>query len=442
MSETTADAFPAGHRARADLVQGFARVNVLAAPAWIAVHLSLLPDRRAGTVLAVAVALSAGYAWWASRRGQVLTASLAVIMVPWIALTAAWVVSPSMSPVAWIGLALVVVLSMLLLRRPGAILGLALVGSTVLIESSHLFAPELPPVSAAPVESQPLVLASFAMVLSAVAWVTSGALTRREASARTLDERVQNLAARLKLSSADADDIRSRLDEAMDRILEKNRFATFGRLAGGVTHDFANMLSVVLANTELALESASEPTPRQALEDIRSAAERAGAMSSQILGFLRGDPTGVHEPVDLAAHSRDVGELLRKAVPHSVEIRTTGSPSAWIRGNPIQLTQLMFNLALNGAQAMPDGGVLEIEVARSGSCVRLRVRDTGVGMSEDVVAKIFQPLFSTKPAGEGSGLGMTVVDHIVGLHDARLEIASEVGLGTTMTVEFPAIQPA
>jgi signal transduction histidine kinase len=148
-----------------------------------------------------------------------------------------------------------------------------------------------------------------------------------------------------------------------------------------------------------------------------------------------------HRPVDLAAHCRDVGRLLRSAIPATVDVRTIASEAGWVHGNTTQLTQLIFNLALNGAQAMPDGGVLEIEIVRVGPVVRLRVADTGVGMTDEVLVKIFQPLFSTKPAGEGSGLGMTVVEHIIGAHGASLDVRSKVDLGTTMTVDFPAAAP-
>jgi signal transduction histidine kinase len=441
MSQATVHPGPWGPLNRADLVQGFARIHLIAGPAWAGLYLTLLPGRWLGAALGGVVALGAGYAWWASRRDQLLAASLAVILIPWAALTTAWMSGPLTTPVAGLGLALVVVLSLLVLRRAGAILGVGLVAATLWLTSSPVLASKLPDVAAGPVGFQAFIPAFFVALLAAVAWVTAGALSRREASAQTLGERVQDMAERLKLRSADVDDIQARLDQAIGRILEKNRFATFGRLAGGVTHDFANMLSVVLSNAELGLESSTEPTPREALEDIRAAAERAGELSAQILGFLRGDVATTHQPVDLAAHSRDIGRLLRSAIPTTVEIRAIGSEAGWVHGNTTQLTQLIFNLALNGAQAMPDGGVLELEVVRVGPVVRLRVADTGVGMSDEVLAKIFQPLFSTKPAGEGSGLGMTVVEHIVGAHGASLDIRSKLDLGTTMTVEFPAAAP-
>jgi PAS domain S-box-containing protein len=246
---------------------------------------------------------------------------------------------------------------------------------------------------------------------------------------------------------------RRRLQE--DLIAAQRREA-LGVMAGGIAHDFNNMLYVILGRAELALRKADAGSPiARDLTEIRTAARRAAGITQQILTFSRGS-LGEDSPVDLREILDEAVAMLRATLPATVKIRARcGEVPRTVLGDPTQLLQIVVNLATNSAHALRDKGYGEIDLeldgveidARSaahaplltpGSYVRLRARDTGCGMTAEVRVRALEPYFSTKPATEGSGLGLAVVDGIARRLGGSVRIESELGAGTTVDVLLPS----
>jgi signal transduction histidine kinase/CheY-like chemotaxis protein len=258
---------------------------------------------------------------------------------------------------------------------------------------------------------------------------------------------------------SDAGDVQ---DEADALQKQAQRLESLGQLAGGIAHDFNNLLAVILNYTSFVsveLEAASESdwserveTARRDLGRVTLAAERAATLTRQLLAFARQE---VVRPTVLDVNHvvSGVEEMLRRTIGEQVELVTSLSDDLWlILADPGQLEQVLVNLAVNARDAMPFGGTLTIETenvnvdlhtiaggsnARPGQNVRLRVSDTGVGMTADVVEHVFEPFFSTKEKGAGTGLGLATVFGIVGQADGDILIFSEPGLGTTFSITLP-----
>lgn len=228
-----------------------------------------------------------------------------------------------------------------------------------------------------------------------------------------------------------------------------------GQLAGGVAHDFNNLMQAVLANVELAMTREPAPTGALAehLEDIGSAGRRAADLTRQLLTFSRRQPSEP-VPVDLNVLTDDLMKMLRRLLPENVVIDIVpGRALDAVHADPSQLEQVLANLCLNACHAMPDGGQLTIELtnhavddanqaqhpwASPGRYVRLSVTDTGVGMSPEVQDRIFEPFFTTKDQHEGTGLGLSTVYGIVRQHGGMVVARSERHEGTTFDVYLAA----
>jgi len=225
-------------------------------------------------------------------------------------------------------------------------------------------------------------------------------------------------------------------------------------LAGGVAHDFNNILGVIIGYTELAAEAVTG-TPRKDLDQALDAARRAKDLVHQILVFSR-QREQERRPLALHQVVRDGMRLLRASLPATVEIRErVDRASGCILGDATQVHQLLMNLVANAEHAMRErGGVLEVAVQafavepalaaalpplQPGPHVRLRVRDTGRGMTPEVRERIFDPFFTTTPAGEGTGMGLAVVHGIVAAHGGAITVETAPGQGTTFDVYLPAL---
>jgi PAS domain S-box-containing protein len=241
------------------------------------------------------------------------------------------------------------------------------------------------------------------------------------------------------------------------------RMEVIGRLAGGVAHEFNNLLAVILnyasfVHEELIADSPSDWERRRnvALGDvsqIQQAAERGIDLTHQLLAFARRE---VVQPrvLNLNDAVGDVEALIRRTIGEDIELVTNLPDNVWpVLTDPGQVEQVLVNLAINARDAMPDGGTLRIDTANveddsvaAGSPsqprrhVRLRINDTGTGMPADVVARAFEPFFTTKAHGAGIGLGLAVVCGIVTQADATIAIHSEPGAGTTFTIMLPAME--
>jgi PAS domain S-box-containing protein len=235
---------------------------------------------------------------------------------------------------------------------------------------------------------------------------------------------------------------------------ESQKLEAVGRLAGGVAHDFNNMLAAILMQVDLAETYADLPDDvRGILKEIRDAATRAGALTRQLMLFSRKE---VLQPraLDLNACVSSMAGMLERLVREDVRLQFTLHPRPLITlADPGMLDQVILNLAVNARDAMPHGGALVIETAAQivddddtrtnpdvppGDYVCLRVRDTGSGIGTEHLPHIFEPFFTTKGMGRGTGLGLATVFGIVKQHRGAIRVASDVGRGTTFEVLFPA----
>ena len=238
---------------------------------------------------------------------------------------------------------------------------------------------------------------------------------------------------------------------------QSQKMEAMGTLAGGIAHDFNNILSAITGYAELAtLNSRGNNAAQRNLEEVLVAGQRAKELVQQILSFSR-QTEHERQPIELKSVVKEVCKFLRASLPATIEIRQsfTEGPSA-ILGDPIQMHQVVMNLCANAEHAMRErGGILELKVDRvsgathdketpphptTGSFIRLTVRDTGVGMTQDVAQRIFDPFFTTKEVGEGTGMGLAVVHGIVTSHGGCIDVQSEPGQGTTFTIDFPEIE--
>jgi PAS domain S-box-containing protein len=242
---------------------------------------------------------------------------------------------------------------------------------------------------------------------------------------------------------------------ALERKLHQTqKLDGIGRLAGGIAHDFNNLLAVILNYADLVLdELAEEAVAAGYVAEVKEAAERAAALTRQLLFFGRREVVQP-APLDINDVVVDVGRLLRRTIGEDVELRTEPADQLWpVRADHSQIEQVLLNLALNGRDAMPEGGLLTVETANvdldetyaqshvdvaPGPHVRLTVADTGQGMPAEVIERAFEPFFTTKPPGAGSGLGLATVYGIVKQAGGHIEIYSETGRGTAVRVTLPA----
>ncbi len=239
-----------------------------------------------------------------------------------------------------------------------------------------------------------------------------------------------------------------------EQLNQMRRLESVGQLAGGVAHDFNNILGVILNYAEFVAEEIGEDSPAyDDVEEIRRAAQRAAALTRQLLIFSRRD---VVRPrvLDVNAVLEDVDKLLRRAIGEHVALETRAADDLWpVEADSGQLEQVIVNLAVNARDAMPDGGHLLIETGNAeldveaaplygdlppGRYVRIVVSDTGVGMDAETVRHAFEPFFTTKAKGEGTGLGLATVYGILTEAGGAIQLYSEPGVGTTVKAYLPA----
>jgi PAS domain S-box-containing protein len=246
---------------------------------------------------------------------------------------------------------------------------------------------------------------------------------------------------------------------AEEQVRQAQRTDIVGRLAGGVTHDFNNLLMVILGFADLLAAGLESDDPRRGdVSEIRKAAERASGLARQLLTI--GRPTiAQRELLDLNSIVRDLDPLLRPLVPASIRVRIELAPGLGaVAADRGQIEQVVVNLALNARDAMPDGGELVIETREAhvqggsvpwpgaelpdGEYVVLAVRDTGQGMDETTRARLFEPFFTTKTSSGNAGLGLATVCAIVAQAGGYVSVESARGAGTTFRISLPKAAPA
>jgi signal transduction histidine kinase len=229
------------------------------------------------------------------------------------------------------------------------------------------------------------------------------------------------------------------LVQAERELRHAEKMASLGTLAGGVAHEFNNLLGGIQGCAEDAARETDPAEVRETLGVIERTARRGTAITEKLLRFARPAEPG-REEVDMAAVARDVATLVGpEASRTGVEVVVDAPEAVRLRADATGVHQVMLNLATNAIHAMPRGGRLSIRVARDGPAVRLSVTDTGVGIPAAARAKLFEPFFTTRP--EGTGLGLSVSYGIVQAHGGRIDVESAEGRGSAFTVTLPAEPP-
>ncbi|MBN2091370.1 PAS domain S-box protein [candidate division KSB1 bacterium] len=244
------------------------------------------------------------------------------------------------------------------------------------------------------------------------------------------------------------------LKETQVQLLHSQKMEAIGRLAGGVAHDFNNLLTAITGYTELLIDSIPFEAPMQAdLKEIKKAADRAAALTRQLLAFSRRQPlqTSITDLNNLVINMQ---KLLKRLLGEDIELITMLDPAlARVKVDQGQIEQVLMNLAVNARDAMPEGGMLTIKTeniileensaeaikyAHNGKFIRMSISDTGMGIEKNMLEKIFDPFFSTKGPGEGTGLGLSVVYGIIQQHEGWIHVTSESNQGAIFEIFLPA----
>ena len=254
-------------------------------------------------------------------------------------------------------------------------------------------------------------------------------------------------------ASAIARDVTSQ-KRSEELLRQAQKLEAVGRLAGGVAHDFNNVLGIVTACCELLRSRVQPDGSMQYIDNIGEAAKRGASLTRQLLTFSRRQAGGQPRLLDLNDSLREVAKLLRPLMGDDVQIIVReGNDAAVVESDPAQLDQIMLNIAVNARDAMPKGGKLILETSvqefdaalaeqhppmKAGRYVLLAVSDNGIGMDADTLSQIFEPFFTTKETGKGTGLGLATVYGIVKQNGGHIWVYSEVSRGTTFKIYLPA----
>ena len=241
---------------------------------------------------------------------------------------------------------------------------------------------------------------------------------------------------------------RRRIEEALQ---QRQRLQAVGTIAGGVAHNFNNLLTIVLGNLDLASQQGSEIARlRGHLDAARVAAERGANLTWQLLAFARRQPLRP-EPIEPSGQLRNVSNLIIESFPANIRIETDISPDLWIvEIDPSELQLALFNLAFNARDAMPGGGVLRISARNqvtnddrlglAGRYVVIEITDDGSGIPPEVLPRVFEPFMTTKEVGSGTGLGLSQVHGFVHQSGGVVDIDSAPGKGTVVRMYLPAVK--
>jgi two-component system cell cycle sensor histidine kinase/response regulator CckA len=285
-----------------------------------------------------------------------------------------------------------------------------------------------------------------------------GALVVADATGRPYDENDAQLAqtfaahAAIALENArlyqDVQRAYHDLSHTQTQLAQAQKMETVGHLAGGIAHEFNNLLTVVLGRCALLLDPLPSDDPvRRGIESIQKAAERAALLTRQLLAFSRRQalqPTAL----DVNAVVTDLLPMCRSLLGETITLTALRDVApAFVRADRTQFEQVIINLVVNARDAMPQGGELTIRTATAdldahpdlapGPYVLLAVTDTGHGMTEEIRARVFDPFFTTKGVGEGTGLGLSMAYGIVAQHGGTMAVESEEGHGSTFTMYLP-----
>jgi len=297
------------------------------------------------------------------------------------------------------------------------------------------------------------IIAPVRTIAAGVSSIAAGELETR-VPATSADElgmlarNFNDMAARLQQARRD-------LIESENTLRQSQKMEAVGRLAGGVAHDFNNILTAIRGHAELLLESEVNASRREDIEEIAAAADRAARLTRQLLAFSRQQVLRIQnfDPNEVIS---GLARLLQRLIGADIDLGVVlSNESLRLCADQSQFEQIVMNLALNARDAMPNGGRLTISTFRSeltggldgvpanvphGTWIVLRVQDTGLGMTPEVQARIFEPFFTTKELGRGTGLGLSTVYGIVQQSSGHIWVESEPGRGSVFTVLLPLVQ--
>jgi two-component system, cell cycle sensor histidine kinase and response regulator CckA len=240
------------------------------------------------------------------------------------------------------------------------------------------------------------------------------------------------------------------------QLLRSQKLESLGTLVGGISHDFNNILHIIVSYSSMALEKTLDPWLQSRLQKVLKGAERGAVLVRQLLTFARKTEVKV-EPIDINSVVRDMTELLKETFPRTIDIiNTLPNDVPFIQGDKGQIHQILLNLCVNARDAMPDGGEIAISTcveqyaqvrkkfsdATASSYVHIEVRDNGTGMDEKTRSRIFEPFFTTKEMNKGTGLGLSVVFGVVEGHNGFINVESEVGKGSAFHIWLPVAHKA
>ncbi len=241
-------------------------------------------------------------------------------------------------------------------------------------------------------------------------------------------------------------DAMQQLEATQAHLLFVEKLRALGELAGGVTHDFNNLLAGILGNTQLLMLEIKDRDHLETLQVIEKATKDGAETVKRIQGFARNDGEQPDAPVDLHTLARDALDLTRVRWRNAaqekgtqIEVQRELEEVPTIRGHAAELREVITNLIINAADAMPSGGIIRVATGQRGAEVFLSVADTGVGMSAEVQERIFKPFFTTK-GEKGNGLGLAVSAAIVARHGGRIEVQSKEGRGTNFVIWLPILE--
>jgi len=238
-----------------------------------------------------------------------------------------------------------------------------------------------------------------------------------------------------------------------NQLRQSQKMEAIGQLAGGVAHDFNNILTVITGYGNLILQETDQETVQNNAKQILKASDRAAALTSRLLAFSRKQ---VMQPkvLDLNALIEDLTKMLARLIGEDIKMTTVTAPDLWpVKVDPGQIEQVILNLAVNARDAMPQGGQLTIATSNVplangtafapelpvGDCIRLSVTDTGAGMTDEVKRHLFEPFFTTKGVGKGTGLGLASCHGIIKQSGGHISAYSELGHGTTFKIYLPRV---
>lgn len=244
--------------------------------------------------------------------------------------------------------------------------------------------------------------------------------------------------------------------ENQKRIQNQERLATVGQLAAGIAHDFNNIMAAITVYADLLYQDPGiRPAGQEKLKIIQQQVQRAASLIRQILDFSRRSIME-QSALDLLPLVKEIDKMLRRVLPETIHLSLNYQPgSYWVEADPTRLQQVFMNLAVNARDAMPNGGLLEFNLSRfslkpgdskpvpnmaPGNWIRIDVSDNGTGIPEEVMPHIYDPFFTTKPVGQGTGLGLAQVYGIIQQHNGHIEVTSEENKGTTFSIFLPMLE--